>query len=211
MPKKQKIETWEDVVRDFKPTVRKEDIEIVLEECKKRDIDFHEKYKMVFTVKESVRMDDKDIIHVKCDLQPKTPYNARSVKLEFDTTPEQWNYSKRCEMLIITREDGVLNFKTRRAETGLFIFKCNVKTNAENLWLFFSNGKVYYADMKTRDMITQEVSGLDEIREFSDFDKRFKDRVLISAYDAEQLRKKGLFKNIMDLKEGILSTKIVRM
>ena len=211
MPKKQKIETWEDVVRDFKPTIRKEDFAIVLEQCQKLGIDFHKEYKAVFTIKESVRMDDKDIIHVKCDLQPKTPFNARSDKIEFDVEPSVFGYSKRCEMLVITREEGVLNFKTRRAETGLFIFKCNMKTNAENLWLFFSNGKVYYADMKTRDMITQEVSGLDEIREFSDFDKRFKDRVLISAYDAEQLRKKGLIKNIVDLKEGILSTKIVRM
>ena len=200
-------ETYESIIADFKPTIRKEDYQVVKAEMKRRDID-PSKYKNIFCVKDSVQTDEADVIHVKASLQPNAPATAHADVIEFDAKPEDFGFAKKTELLVCTLEEGIVNIRTRRVEQGFFLFKVTVKTEAKNLWLFWIRGHAYVMDMNTRDLVTNDVTGFEEIKEFSNFKKQFPKRIHITPYQYSQLQKLDLVKSAYRTNEGFLAPPI---
>jgi len=177
------------IVEDFKPTLAKDDIDVILKvEGLKSIEEFYSKYASTFAEKTSFKDAEGWKVKFVYELKLKTAWNEpdKYAKKEAVLKPEDFGWSKSTELLISTAEEGIINLQTRRTESGRFLFKTTVKLPSEADWAskfcFWKDGKVWTVDL-AYGLFTDELSPKMLMQEgfesFSDINEAYQGRVLM--------------------------------
>jgi hypothetical protein len=171
-------------VKGFKPSLLREEFELLLEHLKLTKKEFFQKYKSCITTTHSQLTN----LIIKADLTPRIKKEfEKTEKVEFTVTPEEMGYSKTCEILLSSRESDVINLTSRKIESGIYLWKCTVKIpetgEYSNKYLSWQDGKIMLTDLSFSDRfsIGFDINLItDEMQKLSDIAESKKDRILIS-------------------------------
>ena len=180
------METYKEMIENFHPSTRPEDLSIilkhVLKDCKDAKA-FFANWKSVTCEKYPLKQSDGSYkILLRYTLRT---WHDERTEGELTLTPEDLGFSKTSELLVSTLEEGILDEESRRVVNGRFIFKVTVKLPTEGEWrnkyIFWMDGKLWISDLANRDLFTDELipkqlmeSGFEE---FSDIAEAYKKRV----------------------------------
>lgn len=176
--------TLKEILENFKPAIKKEEFDLLLEHMKLTKTEFWKKYKGVTTQ----RFSQLKTIKIEATLELRNALEGlRSEKIEFEIEPSAFGFSKTCEILLCSKESDIINIQKRKTETGIFLWKTTVKIpdigEFADKWLSWSDGKINLTDLGLKNLYTQSFDInkiLNEREGLSDIVKSQKTRILIS-------------------------------
>jgi hypothetical protein len=180
------VEAYKELIENFKPNVRREDLDVILEHVFKNNYNaksFFANWKSATYEKFPIRQADGSYkILLRYTLRT---WHDERTEGEITLSPKDLGFFKESEILVSTLESGVLDLEERKVVDGRFLFKTTVKIPDVAEWkskyVFWLMGKIWLVDLSRSDMFTDELIPkqlMEEgFEEFSDIKEAYKKRV----------------------------------